>query len=91
MFSQQQTPEKEKAEKVVKREESPSKSTPAVGKQRKVAGGTVVEDLKLGHGPEVKPGKMVTLGLTYLTVGLLFSVKTTVTDGLSFQWKPVGF
>ena len=28
-------------------------------KQRVVAGGTVVEDIKDGHGPEAKPGKMV--------------------------------
>ncbi|CAG5116537.1 unnamed protein product, partial [Candidula unifasciata] len=33
-------------------------STP---KKRVVAGGTVVEDLKVGHGPEAKPGKMASV------------------------------
>ncbi|KAK7501720.1 hypothetical protein BaRGS_00007151 [Batillaria attramentaria] len=47
-------------------EEEPSVSantttTATVPKKRTVAGGTVVEDTKLGHGPEAKPGKMVSV------------------------------
>ncbi|GFN82486.1 sphingomyelin phosphodiesterase [Plakobranchus ocellatus] len=30
-------------------------------KKQVVAGGTIVEDLKVGHGPEAKPGKMVSV------------------------------
>ena len=30
-------------------------------KKRVVAGGTIVEDIKVGHGPEAKPGKKVSL------------------------------
>ncbi|BFY98264.1 hypothetical protein BsWGS_01306 [Bradybaena similaris] len=36
----------------------PESQTP---KKRVVAGGTVVEDLKVGHGPEAKPGKMASV------------------------------
>ena len=39
------------------------KSTPAPGKKRTVAGGIGVEDLKIGHGPEAKPGKTVSVAL----------------------------
>ena len=40
--------------------ESPTTTpTAAVGKKRTFAGGTAVEDSKIGHGPEAKPGKMV--------------------------------
>lgn len=35
-----------------------AESTP---KKRVVAGGTIVEDLKVGHGPDAKPGKMVSV------------------------------
>ncbi|GFS14469.1 peptidylprolyl isomerase, partial [Elysia marginata] len=35
--------------------------TETTPKKRVVAGGTVVEDLKVGHGPEAKPGKMVSV------------------------------
>ena len=54
-------------------EESASpKSTPAPGKKRTVAGGIGVEDLKIGHGPEAKPGKTVSIGLFYLFIYLFF-------------------
>ena len=41
------------------------KSTPAPGKKRTVAGGIGVEDFKIGHGPEAKPGKTVSVALFF--------------------------
>ena len=41
------------------------KSTPAPGKKRTVAGGIGVEDLKIGHGPEAKPGKTVSVAVFF--------------------------
>ncbi|XP_076465137.1 46 kDa FK506-binding nuclear protein-like isoform X4 [Babylonia areolata] len=54
ILQQQSSPEK------VPESASP-KPSPAVGKKRTVAGGTSVEDVKIGHGPEAKPGTMVSV------------------------------
>ncbi|RUS86127.1 hypothetical protein EGW08_006147 [Elysia chlorotica] len=35
--------------------------TETTPKKKVVAGGTIVEDIKVGHGPEAKPGKMVSV------------------------------
>uniref|UniRef100_A0A2C9KRV7 FK506-binding protein n=1 Tax=Biomphalaria glabrata TaxID=6526 RepID=A0A2C9KRV7_BIOGL len=40
---------------------TPESTPSATPKKRVVAGGTVVEDIKTGHGPEAKPGKMVSV------------------------------
>jgi len=50
-------------------------------KQRVVAGGTVVEDIKDGHGPEAKPGKMC--GIRY--VGTLKNGKRFDSGTIKFR------
>ncbi|XP_059147308.1 46 kDa FK506-binding nuclear protein-like isoform X2 [Physella acuta] len=63
-----------------------SETTPSTPKKRVVAGGTVVEDLKVGHGPEAKPGKMVSV---YYVGTLAKNNKRfdSCTDGKPFRFR----
>ncbi|KAK7116010.1 46 kDa FK506-binding nuclear protein-like isoform X2 [Littorina saxatilis] len=58
--TEENTQEKQPEEEASGESASP-KLTPAPGKKRTVAGGIVVEDVKIGHGPEAKPGKNVSV------------------------------
>ena len=47
--------------------------TAAKPSKRTVEGGVVVEDVKEGHGPEAKSGKLVSYFLFFLMILLLYS------------------
>jgi len=68
-----------------KSEQTTPKTEPTP-KKRVVAGGTVVEDLKVGHGPEAKPGKMASV---YYVGTLAKSNKQfdSRTDGKPFRFR----
>jgi len=55
------TPAKATPAKATPAKATPAKATPAKATPKKstVSGGTIIEDLKVGNGPEAKPGKMV--------------------------------
>ncbi|CAL1533874.1 unnamed protein product [Lymnaea stagnalis] len=74
---------KKKKKKKNKEAETTTSTTP---KKRVVAGGTIVEDIKVGHGPEAKPGKMASV---YYVGVLAKSNKRfdSCTEGKPFRFK----